>query len=74
METQNVTSLPRVEADNSSTRLEAQPTSDGSNEESAPSLDRVQAHPRGAKLKRYNKTTSTIIGLYLAGKMRSSRL
>jgi hypothetical protein len=61
METQKANSLPEVETDSISICLEGQPTNDDHYEEGAPNLTLE------AKMKPYNKTTSTVIGLYLAG-------
>jgi hypothetical protein len=67
MEIQDTDSLPRVETVSISNFIEGHPTSDGYNEESAPSLNRAQPHPLGTKMKPYNMTISTVVGLYLVG-------
>ncbi|KAH7405647.1 hypothetical protein DE146DRAFT_744015 [Phaeosphaeria sp. MPI-PUGE-AT-0046c] len=66
METKDADSNPRVAIATLPTGLEGRPASDGHYETKAPGVDCTKPHPRSAKMKPYNKTTSTIVGLYLA--------
>jgi hypothetical protein len=70
MEIQDADLLLSVETNFLLTCFERQPTRDGHYEESAPSSDRAQPHPRDANMKLYNKTTTTIVSLYIACTLR----